>query len=86
MLRPAMFEGTRPTQVAFAQYRSAVRAWLAAASHPDAALVAAADLLDGRPELSEDEATQLLVHAADAHTALGAGVLLDLRQHICANS
>jgi hypothetical protein len=65
--------------MAFAEYRAAVQVWLASAPAPDVALVAAADLLDGRPDIPEAETQRLVLDASDAHAVLGASVLLALR-------
>ena len=67
--------------VDFATFCLATRAWLGGAPSPDAALVAAADLLEGGLDPSRLEG--LCAEADDAHTLLGAHALrglLDLVQ------
>jgi hypothetical protein len=65
--------------IGFAEYRAAVRVWVASAPAPDVALVAAADLLDDGPDIAEAEAQRLVLDASDAHAVLGASILLVLR-------
>jgi hypothetical protein len=79
-LKGTMFERAPRAEIDFADYCAAVRAWLASAPEPDAALVAVADLLDAHVGLSETEVTRFLRDADDVHTMVGAGVLLDLRE------
>jgi hypothetical protein len=77
-----MSDCMRPAPIGFADYCAAVRLWLDSAAEPDAALRAAADVLDRPAPLSPAELQRLITDAADAHAVLGAGVLLDLL-HLC---
>jgi hypothetical protein len=67
-------------QAEFDIFRDAARAWLATAPSLDPPLAAAVDVL--ALAHSEHQLRRLAVDAADAHTALGARAVLDLRQAV----